>query len=108
MPSINFQKKSIAFKNIKNENFTRVLRADPARKGLLYEGTESGLYISFDDGNSWNSFQLNLPIVPITDLTIKSALKKRLIKEKSVLLARPKLCVAISASIQSFLIKICH
>ncbi|MDC3050733.1 glycosyl hydrolase [bacterium] len=57
--------------NIKNENFTRVLRADPARKGLLYAGTESGLYISFDDGNSWKSFQQNLPIVPITDLTIK-------------------------------------
>ena len=58
-------------KNIKNENFTRVLRADPAKKGLLYAGTESGLYISFDDGNSWKPFQLNLPIVPITDLTIK-------------------------------------
>ena len=57
--------------NIKNENFTRVLRADPARKGLLYAGTESGLYISFDDGNSWRPFQQNLPIVPITDLTIK-------------------------------------
>ena len=57
--------------NIKNENFTRVLRADPARKGLLYAGTESGLYISFDDGNSWKPFQQNLPIVPITDLTIK-------------------------------------
>ena len=57
--------------NIKNENFTRVLRADPMKKGLLYAGTESGLYISFDDGNSWKSFQQNLPIVPITDLTIK-------------------------------------
>ena len=57
--------------NIKNENFTRVLRADPARKGLLYAGTESGLYISFDDGNSWKPFQQNLPIVPVTDLTIK-------------------------------------
>ena len=57
--------------NIKNENFTRVLRADPARKGLLYAGTESGLYISFDDGNSWKPFQQNLPLVPVTDLTIK-------------------------------------
>ncbi|MCB0278998.1 MAG: glycosyl hydrolase [Calditrichaeota bacterium] len=53
------------------EHFTRVLRADPKRKGLLYTGTESGMYISFDDGQSWKSFQLNLPIVPITDLTIK-------------------------------------
>lgn len=54
------------------EHFTRALRADPNRKGLLYAGTEKGMYISFDDGNSWNSFQLNLPIVPITDLTIKN------------------------------------
>ncbi len=53
-------------------HFTRVVRADPKRKGLLYAGTESGMYISFDDGKSWNSFQLNLPIVPITDLAIKN------------------------------------
>lgn len=53
-------------------HFTRVLRADPARKGLLYAGTESGMYISFDDGASWKPFQLNLPLVPITDLTIKN------------------------------------
>ena len=56
---------------IDKNHFTRVVRADPNRKGLLYAGTESGMYISFDDGLSWNSFQLNLPIVPITDLTIK-------------------------------------
>jgi photosystem II stability/assembly factor-like uncharacterized protein len=56
---------------IENEHFTRVLRADPERKGLLYAGTESGIYISFDNGNRWEPFQLNLPIVPITDLTIK-------------------------------------
>lgn len=53
-------------------HFTRVLRADPKRKGLLYAGTESGMYISFDDGASWKPFQLNLPIVPITDLAIKN------------------------------------
>lgn len=53
-------------------HFTRVLRADPKRAGLLYAGTETGMYISFDDGNSWKPFQLNLPIVPITDLTIKN------------------------------------
>ncbi len=52
-------------------HFTRVLRADPKRAGLLYAGTEYGMYISFDDGNSWRPFQLNLPVVPITDLTIK-------------------------------------
>ncbi|MGB0836572.1 MAG: glycosyl hydrolase [Flavobacteriaceae bacterium] len=56
---------------IDQESFTRVLRADPSRKGLLYAGTEKGMYISFDYGKSWSSFQMNLPIVPITDLTVK-------------------------------------
>ncbi|GAB1309093.1 hypothetical protein KH5_17760 [Urechidicola sp. KH5] len=56
---------------IASEHFTRVLREDPKRKGLLYAGTESGMYISFNDGANWESFQLNLPIVPITDATIK-------------------------------------
>lgn len=56
---------------IGNEDFTRALRADPKRKGLLYAGTERGMYISFDDGKNWESMQLNLPIVPITDLAIK-------------------------------------
>jgi photosystem II stability/assembly factor-like uncharacterized protein len=56
---------------INPEHFTRVLREDPKQKGLLYAGTETGMYISFDDGENWNSFQLNLPIVPITDITIK-------------------------------------
>ena len=54
------------------EHFTRVVREDPKHKGLLYAGTETGMYISFNDGKNWNSFQLNLPIVPITDLTIKN------------------------------------
>jgi photosystem II stability/assembly factor-like uncharacterized protein len=58
-------------KGINEEHFTRVIRADPLRRGLLYAGTESGMYISFDDGANWQSFQLNLPIVPITDLAIK-------------------------------------
>ncbi len=56
---------------IKNEHFTRVVREDPKRKGLLYAGTETGMYISFDDGANWSPFQLNLPIVPITDLALK-------------------------------------
>jgi photosystem II stability/assembly factor-like uncharacterized protein len=56
---------------INEEHFTRVLREDPKQKGLLYAGTETGMYISFNDGKNWNPFQLNLPIVPITDLTIK-------------------------------------
>jgi photosystem II stability/assembly factor-like uncharacterized protein len=53
------------------EHFTRVVREDPDQKGLLYAGTEAGMYISFDDGSTWESFQLNLPIVPITDLALK-------------------------------------
>ncbi len=52
-------------------HFTRVVRADPQREGLLYAGTEYGMYVSFDDGASWKSFQLNLPEVPITDLQVK-------------------------------------
>ncbi len=57
---------------IPEDDFTRVVRADPDRQGLLYAGTESGMYISFDDGANWQPFQLNLPTVPITDLTIKN------------------------------------
>ncbi|VAV84838.1 Glycosyl hydrolase, BNR repeat precursor, partial [hydrothermal vent metagenome] len=56
---------------INPEHFTRVLREDPNHKGLLYVGTETGMYISFNDGKNWKPFQLNLPIVPITDLIIK-------------------------------------
>ncbi|MGB5663984.1 VPS10 domain-containing protein [Eudoraea sp.] len=51
--------------------FVRVVREDPKRKGLLYAGTETGLYISFNDGLNWQPFQLNLPVVPINDLTIQ-------------------------------------
>jgi len=54
------------------QHFTRVLREDPNHEGLLYAGTETGMYISFDDGKNWKPFQLNLPIVPITDITIKN------------------------------------
>jgi hypothetical protein len=50
--------------------FTRVIREDPNKRGLLYAGTETGMYISFDDGANWQSLQLNLPITPITDLAI--------------------------------------
>ncbi|MEN9950541.1 MAG: hypothetical protein RLY85_1293 [Bacteroidota bacterium] len=53
-------------------HFTRVVRADQKRPGLLYAGTEFGMYISYNDGASWQPFQLNLPVVPITDLTIKN------------------------------------
>ena len=56
---------------IEDDHFTRVIRADPDREGLLYAGTEAGMYVSFDDGDNWTSFQMNLPIVPITDLALK-------------------------------------
>jgi photosystem II stability/assembly factor-like uncharacterized protein len=59
-------------KGIASMHFTRVMRADHKRAGLLYAGTEFGMYISFDGGANWQSFQLNLPIVPITDLAIKN------------------------------------
>ena len=53
------------------DHFTRVIRADNKQRGLLFAGTESGIYMSKDDGKGWQSMQLNLPIVPITDLAIK-------------------------------------
>jgi len=56
---------------IDNEHFTRAIKSDPVKKGILYAGTETGMYISFDDGSNWQPLQLNLPIVPITDLAIK-------------------------------------
>ncbi len=49
-------------------HFTRVIREDLKQKGLLFAGTEFGIYVSYDDGDNWKSIQLNLPVVPITDL----------------------------------------
>jgi len=54
-----------------DENFVRVVREDPVREGLLFAGTEGGMYVSFDAGDNWQSLDLNLPPVPITDLTIR-------------------------------------
>lgn len=48
----------------------RVLREDPKKEGLLFAGTEFGMFVSFDDGNNWQSFQQNLPVTPITDIKI--------------------------------------
>ena len=53
------------------ESYARVVREDPVRKGLLYGGTEQGLYVSFDQGASWTPFQLNLPVTPLNDLIIR-------------------------------------
>ena len=61
-------------KGIDPEHFTRVIRADPVRKGLLFAGTERGVYASYDDGASWQKANLNLPIVPITDLAIRDGI----------------------------------
>src|SRR5690606_3064405 len=55
---------------IPKDHFVRVVREDPERKGLLYAGTERGMYVSFNDGASWQPLQLNLPIVPVTDLKV--------------------------------------
>lgn len=51
-------------------DFTRVIREDPNKQGLLYAGTETGVYVSFNDGDKWQPLQLNLPAVPITDLSV--------------------------------------
>lgn len=52
-------------------SFVRAVREDPKRKGLLFAGTETGVYWSNDAGQTWTSLQLNLPTVPIHDLVIK-------------------------------------
>ena len=56
---------------IVDDHFTRAIREDPNREGLLYLGTEFGLYVSFNGGEQWERFQLNLPITPIYDLKVK-------------------------------------
>jgi len=55
---------------IPEDHFVRVVREDPNRRGLLYAGTEFGMYVSFDDGNHWQPLQLNLPTTPITDIKV--------------------------------------
>ncbi len=55
---------------IPNDSPTRVVREDPDREGLLYAGTEFGMFISFDNGAHWQPFQLNLPNVPVTDIKL--------------------------------------
>ncbi|MGQ0540112.1 MAG: VPS10 domain-containing protein [Gemmatimonadaceae bacterium] len=49
----------------------RAVREDPLRRGLLFAGTETGMYVSFDDGERWQSLRLNLPRVPVTDLQVR-------------------------------------
>ncbi len=56
---------------IEDGDFARVIREDPERSGLLYAGTETGVYVSFDDGGEWQPLQGNLPRVPIYDMAVK-------------------------------------
>ncbi len=56
---------------IPDYDFTRVIREDPARRGLLFAGTETGAYVSFNDGGHWQSLKAGLPVVPVHDLLIK-------------------------------------
>jgi photosystem II stability/assembly factor-like uncharacterized protein len=56
---------------IAGDDFARVIREDPTRPGLLYAGTETGLYLSFDDGGSWRRWQSNFPVVPVRDMVVK-------------------------------------
>ena len=53
------------------EHFVRVVKEDIKKPGLLYAGTEGGLYVSYNNGDQWHKFQLNLPLCPITDLTFR-------------------------------------
>ena len=57
---------------IPDGTFVRAVREDPKKKGLLYAGTERGVFVSFDDGARWRSLQINLPITPVHDLVIKN------------------------------------
>ena len=57
-------------RGIRGGDFTRVIREDPVRQGLLYAGTERGVWVSFNDGANWQSLQNNLPPVPVHDLAL--------------------------------------
>jgi photosystem II stability/assembly factor-like uncharacterized protein len=64
---------------IPGNDYTRCIREDPNQKGLLYAGTERGIYFSFDDGEHWQSLQLNLPVTPVHDLQIQKRDKELVI-----------------------------
>ena len=59
--------------NFPQDEITRILRADPARDGLLYVGTETGLFVSFDDGANWQRMPGNLPVAPVYDMLVKES-----------------------------------
>ncbi len=58
-------------RGIPEDHYIRVVREDPARRGLLYAGGEFGVYVSFDDGERWQSLQLNLPVTPVRDMVVE-------------------------------------
>lgn len=62
---------TLAVKGIPEGSFVRAVREDPKRKGLLYAGTETGVFVSYDDGAHWESLKLNLPTTPVHDLAVK-------------------------------------
>ena len=57
---------------IPDGSFVNAIREDPVRRGLLYAATETGVYVSFDDGASWQSLRLNLPVVSVRDISIRN------------------------------------
>ena len=57
---------------IAEESFTHCIREDPHQRGLLYAGTEKGVYVSFNDGENWQSLQLNLPVTPVRDIQVQA------------------------------------
>ena len=64
---------NVIVSGISNTAYVHAVREDPVRPGLLYAGTETGVYFSLDDGNHWQSLQLNLPTSPIHDLVVKDS-----------------------------------
>ena len=60
-------------RGIREGDFTRAIREDPQRPGLLYAGSETGVYVSFDSGDHWQALQLNLPVAPVYDLLVKGS-----------------------------------
>ncbi|MEL6923363.1 MAG: glycosyl hydrolase, partial [Bacteroidota bacterium] len=106
-------------RGIPRGSFTRVVREDKTRKDLLFAGTETGIYLSWNGGNNWEPLQLNLPVVPITDLIIKNddlvvatmgrsfwilddlaVLRQYQSKQKDVVLYQPEAAVLVSGGSQ--------
>jgi len=58
---------------IRADDYVHSVREDPTRKGLLYAATQHGVYISYDDGDQWQSLSLNLPDVPVHDIIVKGS-----------------------------------